>query len=213
MQHQKIKFPLVLLLTHRRGVGIAVVKDEKKFDELLNTPTDLFLTATHHSIQKTSLYEYFNYQNILFTRVLAKTAENLYDLFKFALDISCLHPKDVNTFVVGVGPGSFTGLRLGCAFINGIKIGNPFINLIPVTTYLSPELILKCQAKFSEEACKLQLADFDLDDESTGFVTFFDLYFGLENIFLEKNLPVDSLTPKYGRQPGPVLKMLEGTKL
>lgn len=213
MQLQKIKFPLVLIQTHRRGVGIAVLKDEKKIGELLYEPTDLFLNASYHSNQKTSLYEYFTYHDILFARVLAKTAENLYDLFKFTLDNSGLHTKDINTFAVGIGPGSFTGLRLGCAFINGIKIGNPFVSLIPVTTYLTPDLLSKCQTKFSEDACKLQLADFDAEDESTGFVTFFDLYFGLENIFNEKNLPVESLTPEYGRQPGPVLKMLEGTKL
>ncbi len=213
MLNNNLKYPLVLILTHRRGVGIAIILDEKKLLNFLNNAEENFLNSCLHDIKYSSNFEYFIQNEVTFTRVIGKTAENLYELYQFSMGIANLSTLNIKTFAVGIGPGSFTGLRLGCAFINGLKIGNPYLNLIPITTLLTADLLNECNEYFSAENCKLQLHEFDTNDESTGYITFYDLYFCLKKLFDENKLAVESLIPEYGKQPGPVLKILEGNKI
>lgn len=213
MLYHNLKFPLALILTHRRGVGIAIITNEKKLYEVLNEPPNYFFNAITQKIQKNSNFEFLGQNDMIFTRVLGKTAENLYNLYQFSLQLAGFSTTELSTCAVGIGPGSFTGLRLGCAFSNGIKLGNPEVNLIPVTTYLTTDLLEKCEQIFSTDSCKEQLGEFAVDDESTGFITFYDLYFCLIKLIQENKLAVDSLIPEYGRQPGPVIKMLQGNNI
>ncbi len=213
MLNNNLKFPLALILTHRRGVGIAIADNEKKLQNFLNNTPENFLNSCLHNVKSSSHFEYFIQNEVTFARVLGKTAENLYNLYQFAIGVANLNTSHIKTFAVGIGPGSFTGLRLGCAFINGLKIGNPYLALVPITTLLTADLLNECKEFFSEEICKLQLHEFDMEDESTGFITFFDLYFCLKKLCQENKLAVESLIPEYGKQPGPVLKILEGNKL
>jgi tRNA A37 threonylcarbamoyladenosine modification protein TsaB len=200
-------FPLVIILTHRKGAALA----------LLNTLDD---------------------ENFLVERTEGKTAENLLRSYENLLKKSSYKSIEIQSLAVGVGPGSFTGLRLGCAFANGIKIGQN-CHLIPIKTefashYLqdnyfkiySPELKplkennstsythrsenLENQNHMSIEAHREnfieQLGDYDPSDESSGLVTTYDILNAIEKL---KNqfTTVAVLEPNYGREPGPVLKL------
>ncbi|MES2614850.1 MAG: hypothetical protein V4591_05495 [Bdellovibrionota bacterium] len=174
-----IAYPLVIFLTHRRGVALGLLKKEED-------------------------------DNPIFMRVLGKTAENLCDVFLSVLELAKLNTLDIKTLAVGTGPGSFTGLRLGCAFANGIKLGHN-CELISLRTELAP-YFLNGSFFTNEDESDMKTfveqlgTEYKENDESTGFVTFFDL---LDAINKLKNNPekVDVLEPNYGREPGPVLKL------
>ena len=55
------------------------------------------------------------YSNTGFTH-----SQTLMPMIKSALDITALAPADIDAFAVSVGPGSFTGIRIGIAAIKGI---------------------------------------------------------------------------------------------
>lgn len=209
------QYPLALVLTHRRGVGITICKDKSIFNTNYVNNSNLFnlIKDKKHFFTNEGIFEFLNFKTLLFSRALGKTAENLFAIYKHSLQKSSLHSYDMKTLVVGVGPGSFTGLRLGCAFVNGMKIASPEMRLFPVSTYLTPELLNICRENSCEEDCKKQLGDYQLDDESTGYITFYDLITCLLKVEEEKRQFVDSLAPEYGREPGPVLKLREGMDL
>lgn len=169
-------YPVVILLTHRRGVGLAILKAP-------NDPSPIL------------------------TRSTEKTAESLYDVFTSGLKLAGLCLQDIKTLAVGVGPGSFTGLRLGCAFANGLKLGHN-CRLIPIQTELSANLLASYPFENEEDKQEFlkQLGDVDETDESSGLITFYDLHDALEKLKSTHN-DVPSLEPQYGREPGPVLKL------
>ncbi|WP_397600607.1 hypothetical protein [Silvanigrella sp.] len=210
---EQLQFPFALILTHRRGVGIIICKNNLELKSLILNDSG-FTNIINSKINLIdSNIEYFLTEQTLFSRVIGKTAENLFAVYQKSLKIVSLTSQDIKTIIVGVGPGSFTGLRLGCAFVNGLKTGSKELNLLPVSTYLTNELLDICKFKNCEFECKQQLGEFDLDDESTGFITFFDLYFSLKKAWEEKRYYVESLSPEYGKEPGPVLKLREGNLL
>ncbi|WP_202613977.1 hypothetical protein [Silvanigrella paludirubra] len=209
----QLQFPFALILTHRRGVGIIICKNNSELKSLIQNKSG-FTNILNSKINLIdSNIEYFLKEKTLFSRVIGKTAENLFTVYQRSLEIVSLTSQDIKTIIVGVGPGSFTGLRLGCAFVNGLKTGANQLNLLPVSTYLTNELLDICKINHCEFECKQQLGDFDLDDESTGFITFFDLYFSLKKAWEDKRNYVESLSPEYGKEPGPVLKLREGNNL
>ena len=212
MLTEQIQFPISLILTHRRGVGIIVCKNQMELIFLLSNEFSFFEKIKHHfrTILTESNMEYFFLNQILFSRVIGKTAENLFSVYQNSLNKVSLLPQEIKTLIVGVGPGSFTGLRLGSAFVNGLKIGSKNLKLLPVSTFLTPELLNMCKIKNCDNECILQLGEYEIEDESTGFVTFFDLYFCLKNSLNHKRSFVEFLSPEYGKEPGPVLKLREG---
>ncbi|OGW80162.1 MAG: tRNA (adenosine(37)-N6)-threonylcarbamoyltransferase complex dimerization subunit type 1 TsaB [Omnitrophica bacterium RIFCSPLOWO2_12_FULL_44_17] len=50
-------------------------------------------------------------------------SEQLIDLIQHGLETVHLKKNDLTHFVWGLGPGSFTGLRIGCAFLKGFSLG------------------------------------------------------------------------------------------
>jgi hypothetical protein len=209
------EFPLILILTHRRGVGIMVCKDRSIINSLNSVNFNLFQQIKHQKpiLTNNEIFEFLDFKNVILSRVIAKTAENLFAIYKETLQKSSLYPSDVKTLIVGIGPGSFTGLRLGCAFVNGMKLASVGMKLLPVSTFLTPKLLKICKENFCEEECIKQLGDYQLEDESTGYITFFDLAACLFHAKDEKRQFVDSLSPEYGKEPGPVLKLREGINL
>jgi hypothetical protein len=64
-----------------------------------------------------------------------------------------------------------------------------------------------------EQECFAQLGTLSPDDPSVGFVTFFDILTGLIAV-IQENWPkhLCSLSPEYGKEPTPVLKLKEGMR-
>lgn len=54
-----------------------------------------------------------------------KRGERLVDAGREILSILELDPSDIEAYAVGVGPGSFTGLRTGLALVKGLHLANP----------------------------------------------------------------------------------------
>lgn len=211
--------PYAIFLTHRRGAALAIIRSdlvfsnfkciEDYFDFISKQPVHKFVLQNSTSDQCECIELS---QDIFFARVLGKTAENLCDLYFHCLTQMNLKNSEIETLIVGVGPGSFTGLRLGCAFANGLHLGHP-VSLLPLATKLvSDMLALTTNMKF-ESLFKNQLGEYDVEDESTGYITFFDLMQALFQMSaMQKEDSVESLTPNYGKDPGPLAK-LKGTIL
>lgn len=210
------EYPLALILTHRRGVGIMICKNKSILEDSKNFNNSYFFNLIKNqkpSLRNDGIFEFLNFKSLTFSRAVGKTAENLFAIYQMSLQESLLHSHDVKTIILGVGPGSFTGLRLGCAFVNGIKMASTEVSLLPVSTYLTSDLLNICKENSCEEECIKQLKDYNLEDESTGYITFFDLISCLLKVKEEKRRFVDSLSPEYGREPSPILKLREGINI
>lgn len=146
----RIKYPIIIVLTHRHGAGLALLQSE-------NHAPQLFCVS-------------------------GKTAENLLDSYLSLLNQANLQCQEVKTLAVGTGPGSFTGLRLGCAFANGIKLGQNC-------------QLVSLQTKYNTE------------DDSNESVHIDDLEDAIHKLKINEFQMVDELIPNYGREPGPVLKL------
>ncbi|KAB8033179.1 hypothetical protein [Fluviispira multicolorata] len=206
----QFEFPFALILTHRRGVGIALFKSDVIFSSSLNELDYYTLIKNSKMTQIVEdNIELLEFEDLIFSRVKGKTAENLFKLYSKTLERFSLKSQEIKTLLVGVGPGSFTGLRLGSAFANGMKMGSP-LNLLPVKTFLTPELLQMCRKMSVESEFVEQLGEYEEEDESTGFVTFFDLLASLLQTRIDNREFVESLVPEYGREPGPVIKLNEG---
>ena len=108
----QLQFPFALILTHRRGVGIIICKNNSELKSLIQNKSG-FTNILNSKINLIdSNIEYFLKEKTLFSRVIGKTAENLFTVYQRSLEIVSLTSQDIKTIIVGVGPGSFTGLRL-----------------------------------------------------------------------------------------------------
>ena len=60
-------------------------------------------------------------------------AEHITQVTKMMLVANSIHASDINHIAVSVGPGSFTGLRIGLAFVKGLVAGR-VVNVLPVSS-------------------------------------------------------------------------------
>lgn len=149
------------------------------------------------------------------------TAEQLDAMYKACLRSAVLNEADVTTLVLGTGPGSFTGLRLGAAYANGLAFGRARTGgLWAIGTFpLAPARAVLAGRGLDGVACARVLGateeDSDQRDAYASLVSPFDL---LAALFLcavhnpdgsdpRSAVRVDSFVPAYGREPGPVLKL------
>jgi hypothetical protein len=150
--------PFALILTHKRGVGLGIFSKA----EHLQTPQWICTDA--------------------------KTAENLSALFAQALREHHLSTQNLNALAVGIGPGSFTGLRLGCAFAQGFAWGR-------------------------QGQCKLWTITTTAPQSKDETIALTDLEDALERLRHGDFCEVDELVPCYGQEPGPVVLLREKERL
>ncbi len=77
--------------------------------------------------------------NEIINNKIDRTKDYLVNTLKQLLYTSNIELSDINTFVCITGPGSFTGIRMSLAFIegliSGLKLINISINVIPLTLF------------------------------------------------------------------------------
>lgn len=118
------------------------------------------------------------------------TAEQLSNMYNSCLNSMQISDSQVQTLAVGVGPGSFTGLRLGCAFANGLSIlHNRRLVALPCPT------------------------SGQLGTDFSQFVTFDDIVEALHLFMQGAGHEVSTFVPQYGAEPGPVIKLREAEAL
>ena len=148
-------------------------------------------------------------ENFYMGRVLGFTTEHLAQLYTHALKSCQLTDNDISHIIIGEGPGSFTGLRMGAAFVNGLQLGSPR-TLLQIKSLLIPELLIldSIYPDLQEE-----LGTYSEQDDSTGFITFCDILSFLPLLHLKQYSIVGTVVPNYGRECGPVLKLQEKNAL
>ncbi len=92
---------------------------------ILDTSTDLCLLALAEQNQ-IAMQEIFSHQNAL--------SKNLFPSIQSLLQKKGLIPSDLKEIAVGIGPGSYTGTRLGAAVAKSLAFGLK----IPIKSFHSP---------------------------------------------------------------------------
>jgi hypothetical protein len=113
--------------------------------------------------------------------------------------------SDQQISVVGVlvGPGSFTGLRLGTAFANGLNFGRAR-QLWAIESHLVRD---KVSADPDIDQHFWGEASADEHDPYAVTLAFGDLYLSLQQWIQGSARLVGHLEPQYGRDPTPVIKL------
>lgn len=76
-----------------------------------------------------------NFPLFSLTRFSANShSEHISTAVKYLISSSAIRPEEIDKFAIVVGPGSFTGLRIGIAFVKGFCSGNSKNLVLPVSS-------------------------------------------------------------------------------
>lgn len=207
-----------LLCTYKRGAAVALFPiPELLSEESLFASVQQALKTLRHCasaqpesflLEQTSASGFaYSLSSSHFAFCSGMTAENLAQLFKWALVRAGKAESELNAVGVVVGPGSFTGLRLGCAFANGLSVGRKralWAIQIPSEEFWE-SVLAELPEERPAEFCAQKSEDAD-DPFATG-TRFSDIFIALKHWQNGSAHLVDVLEPHYGREPTPVLKL------
>lgn len=221
----------VLLLTHRRG-GVVLAVDLQKLQKLsTNSPVSSFahelalffgensnekwkeflidwiLSLREKVHQGTQAVEMLCSHGVVLALSRATTAEFLADMYMRSVASMGWTDAQVENVVLGAGPGSFTGLRIGCAFANGLMQGKArALWAMPCVPLASIR-----ESALRHEMYELWHPDFAIieagKDESFAPMGLLDAAVAIAKIGCECCEFTTELEPNYGKEPGPVIKL------
>ncbi|MBL6785022.1 MAG: tRNA (adenosine(37)-N6)-threonylcarbamoyltransferase complex dimerization subunit type 1 TsaB [Rickettsiales bacterium] len=137
----------------------------------------------------------FFYQNEVFefrSDVLNSHSQNLIIMLDKFLVSENLNVSDVDDVYIIVGPGSYTGIRVGISFVLGLKLASS-LNVIPVTIFDAVCLTFKEQ----DSQSLLMLIDSKKNDEY--FFSAIDVGKNDENIGVVKKEDIKNLVVNYDK--------------
>lgn len=187
----------LVTLTHRRG-GTLFLSGARE-----NSVVNLISVVENGPSERDGFQLYASGECVLCLST-STTAEVLRQMYEAALKSMSLEDVDVKNLYFGHGPGSFTGLRLGSAFLNGLHFGRAR-SLYAFATPSADKLCQRARGANLPPSFLQELEILECEDEFSVFVTRLDMLWALE--VLESATPVSEMQPAYGRLPGPVLKL------
>ena len=200
-----------LINTHKRGVALglfALSPELSPEDCCIQAATTLLGHGTAPPAEfelqpDKSLAKRYQGDVCVFSVCAGLTAENLSHLYIDSLAQLGILDQQISMVGVLVGPGSFTGLRLGTAFANGLNFGRErqlwAIESQSVRESPPQELVMDSQF-WGEDST-------DEHDPYAVTLAFGDLYLSLQQWSQGRARLVAHLEPQYGRDPTPVIKL------
>jgi hypothetical protein len=193
---------IAFVLTHKRRGAIALFKGCGHLCERVNA-----LVESGEASYGTPL------QNAVLLLSHADTAESLADLYEKGLGALNLSEMEMDALVLGVGPGSFTGLRLGCSFANGLLFGRKR-KAWALSSAFGDDWNAFVQTQQAQEGCFEAWKSpppKDEDDPFSAPVSAADMAGLVWCFVVGQAVEVEEFQPCYGREPGPVLKLRSST--
>jgi hypothetical protein len=201
-----------LLNTHKRGVALAIGPMSEQLDNFNHVSQCLLDLATQPSLPfplapEVSPARRYHAGDRIFAVSSGLTAENLSRLYSDSLGLIGISDDRIAAIGVAVGPGSFTGLRLGTAFANGLSLGRQR-TLWAITSHTNASDVehLKSQQGLILEEFWGEVSG-DEQDPFAVPLSFVDLYLSLRQWGCGHAEVVERLEPRYGRDPTPVIKL------
>ncbi len=235
-------FPLdwknfVLLLTHRRGgIVLGLNREKLKLSEMSASDDKLAAeiftrlipsgTTTDWQRHVTELclgwrveaqagsdsVAMFAESGVAIALSRATTAEYLSDMYIRVLDQLDMQETQVENIILSIGPGSFTGLRIGCAFANGLSRGRPrFLYGVPCVGLHILRDIVSCANCYEDWKNAFSVIESG-KDESFAPIGLLDAAAALAKVCNGEAAGAIELEPNYGKEPGPVIKLREQEK-
>lgn len=211
----------VLFLTHKRAGAVVAFRPETTvcLETTVGEPHAPPSSVVHrvvHALEQGDACLETTPEGLLFLRGEAvvvglggsQTAEILARLYAEVLSRMNACDAHVGELQVVVGPGSFTGLRLGCAFANGLVLGHSSRVLSPLIA-ARPHFVASAPERWPVLARVPQGVSLPVDDDDpfSAPVSFADVVAQLEETKPPRGEPLFEFVPAYGREPGPVLKL------
>lgn len=201
-----------LINTHKRGVALALFPVEpggNSFEQASVSLLEQGRTSPeqfqlHHG--SSAAQRYLSHGRI-FAVCSGLTAEHLSHLYTRSLDQIGITEQQISAVGVLVGPGSFTGLRLGTAFANGLNFGRSR-KLWAIESHPESNLVDELKAEHKQVLPEFWgQSSTDQHDPYAVPLAFADLYLSLMQWTQGRARVVERLEPRYGRDPTPVIKL------
>lgn len=216
-----------IFLTHRHGAGIFLYKENHqrakveltdiempiKLSKKVKSLSPFFRKLYHQSydlirekkIEKSDSIEFLSHKDFLLSRSLGRTAESLLSLYENALKKLNINDNQVKKIIFGTGPGSFTGLRLGASFVQGLVLGGGK-RVYEIPTLLYDDLV-SYSPSHSKDEIDTQLCLRKSYDPSSGQITFYDILYSITELEKAFKQEKNNIVLNYGRESTPVLRL------